>query len=104
MCVCIQILNRKKEMRGKKPGAKLKGSPLEIDMDSAPYHSVKDAIESLARTYEYSVGQFTKELPPQAHVDLRFLIFRLDFAELYLRKDETPQEEDFDEPDTFRSQ
>lgn len=98
------MLNRKKEMRGKRPGTKPSGSVPDTDMDSAPYHSVKDAIDSLARTYEYSVSQFTKELPPQAHVDLRFLIFRLDFAELYLRKDETPQEEDFDEPDTFRSQ
>lgn len=99
----LKALLRKQKLR-RNQSSKNEPQPHQlIDMDPASYNSVKEVIGSISKTYEYSIGKFTKDLPPQAHVDLRFLIFRLDFAELYMRKEETQQDEDFDEPDTFRS-
>lgn len=102
MLVEQALLQKQERRRHKSSGKELHPHQL-IDMDTASYNSVKEVIGSISRTYENSIIKFTKDLPPQAHVDLRFLIFRLDFAELYMRKEETNQDEDFDEPDTFRS-
>ncbi|GMH41519.1 hypothetical protein BSKO_09429 [Bryopsis sp. KO-2023] len=97
-----QVMQQRRGMEENAWGGSQHGKNEEIDLDIVQYNSVKEVIDDLLRTYEFSIGQFTRDLPPQAHVDLRFLIFRLDFAELYMRKEQDGAEEEFDGEDTFR--
>lgn len=42
-------------------------------------------LDAIAREYSSSLKSFISQLPVQQHVDLKFLLFRLDFTEYYSR-------------------
>ncbi|XP_078440905.1 spindle pole body component 98 isoform X2 [Wolffia australiana] len=42
-----------------------------------------EELETIAREYSTSLKKFISQLPAQRHVDLKFLLFRLDFTEFY---------------------
>lgn len=42
-------------------------------------------LDKIAKEYSASLDVFIYQLPMQQHVDLKFLLFRLDFTEYYTR-------------------
>lgn len=42
-------------------------------------------LDVIAKDYSSSLDAFISQLPLQQHVDLKFLLFRLDFTEYYSR-------------------
>lgn len=47
--------------------------------------NMKQDLDSLAKEYTSLLEGFLSQLPVQQHVDLKFLMFRLDFTEFYSR-------------------
>ncbi|KAF9597245.1 hypothetical protein IFM89_016386 [Coptis chinensis] len=46
---------------------------------------IREDLEAVAKEYSSSLEGFIAQLPMQQHVDLKFLLFRLDFTEFYTR-------------------
>lgn len=44
-------------------------------------------LDAIAKEYSSLLEGFISQLPVQQHVDLKFLLFRLDFTEFYTRSD-----------------
>ncbi|KAK3133460.1 hypothetical protein QOZ80_6AG0536820 [Eleusine coracana subsp. coracana] len=49
------------------------------------FQKMGEDLESIAKDYTASLDAFISQLPKQQHVDLKFLLFRLDFTEYYSR-------------------
>ena len=82
------------QLRGKgKPKTKTKetGSWLEggrkamIQLAGELFLKMGEDLDSIAKDYTASLDSFISQLPLQQHVDLKFLLFRLDFTEYYSR-------------------
>jgi gamma-tubulin complex component 3 len=78
--------------RGKcKPKSKDAGSWIDggrkamIQLAGELFQKMGDDLESIAKDYTASLDAFISQLPMQHHVDLKFLLFRLDFTEYYSR-------------------
>ncbi|KAJ6819482.1 gamma-tubulin complex component 3 [Iris pallida] len=83
------------QLRGKsKKGSKSKdklGSWLEGGRKTLIQHAgevlrkMGEDLDTIAKEYSVSLDDFISQLPMQQHVDLKFLLFRLDFTEYYSR-------------------
>jgi len=82
------------QLRGKgKPKSKSKesGSWLDggrkamIQLAGELFRKMGEDLDSIAKDYTASLDAFITQLPMQQHVDLKFLLFRLDFTEYYSR-------------------
>ncbi|RLM84947.1 gamma-tubulin complex component 3 [Panicum miliaceum] len=82
------------QLRGKgKPKSKSKesGSWLDggrkamIQLAGELFWKMGEDLDSIAKDYTASLDAFITQLPMQQHVDLKFLLFRLDFTEYYSR-------------------
>ncbi|CAD6219030.1 unnamed protein product [Miscanthus lutarioriparius] len=78
--------------RGKaKPKSKDTGSWLDggrkamIQLAGELFRKMGEDLDSIAKDYTASLDAFITQLPMQQHVDLKFLLFRLDFTEYYSR-------------------
>ncbi|TVU09748.1 hypothetical protein EJB05_43242, partial [Eragrostis curvula] len=49
------------------------------------FRKMGEDLESIGKDYKASLDAFISQLPMQQHVDLKFLLFRLDFTEYYSR-------------------
>jgi gamma-tubulin complex component 3 len=54
-----------------------------IQLAGEHFQKMGDDLESIAKDYTASLDAFISQLPMQQHVDLKFLLFRLDFTEYY---------------------
>uniref|UniRef100_M8BJJ5 Gamma-tubulin complex component n=1 Tax=Aegilops tauschii TaxID=37682 RepID=M8BJJ5_AEGTA len=82
------------QLRGKgksKTKTKETGSWLEggrkamIQLAGELFLKMGEDLDSIAKDYTASLDSFISQLPLQQHVDLKFLLFRLDFTEYYSR-------------------
>ncbi|KAF7078034.1 hypothetical protein CFC21_082512 [Triticum aestivum] len=82
------------QLRGKsklKTKSKETGSWLEggrkamIQLAGELFRKMGEDLDSIAKDYTASLDSFISQLPLQKHVDLKFLLFRLDFTEYYSR-------------------
>ncbi|KAI4990234.1 hypothetical protein ZWY2020_038597 [Hordeum vulgare] len=78
------------QLRGKpKTKSKETGSWLEggrkamIQLAGELFQKMGEDLDSIAKDYTASLDSFISQLPLQQHVDLKFLLFRLDFTEYY---------------------
>lgn len=49
------------------------------------FRSMGQELDAVAKEYSSLLEGFLSQLPVQQHVDLKFLLFRLDFTEFYSR-------------------
>lgn len=79
-------------LRGKgKPKSKSKdtgswfdgGRKAMIQLAGELFWKMGEDLDSIAKDYTASLDAFITQLPMQQHVDLKFLLFRLDFIEYY---------------------
>ena len=61
-------------------------STAEDFLDKDAVHDMKRRLSDLAALYSRQVDGFLNLLPLQTHVDVQFLLFRLDFSEYYASK------------------
>ncbi|EEC84667.1 hypothetical protein OsI_31569 [Oryza sativa Indica Group] len=86
------------QLRGKgKPKSKAKAKSKEVDswvdggrkamiqLAGELFRKMGEDLDSIAKDYTSSLDAFIAQLPMQQHVDLKFLLFRLDFTEYYSR-------------------
>ncbi|PWZ39025.1 Gamma-tubulin complex component 3 [Zea mays] len=82
----------KLQLRGKgKPKSKSKdtgswfdgGRKAMIQLAGELFWKMGEDLDSIAKDYTASLDAFITQLPMQQHVDLKFLLFRLDFIEYY---------------------
>ena len=56
-----------------------------IQLAGELFWKMGEDLDSIAKDYTTSLDAFITQLPMQQHVDLKFLLFRLDFTEYYGR-------------------
>ncbi|GAX86220.1 hypothetical protein CEUSTIGMA_g13633.t1 [Chlamydomonas eustigma] len=55
------------------------------EMPAADFEPLNRALEELDKRHRRGIADFTQKLPSQAHEEVRFLLYRLDFTEFYKR-------------------
>lgn len=76
----------KSRTKSKEPGSWLDGGRKAMMQIAGEFlRRMGEDLDKIAKDYSASLGAFISQLPMQQHVDLKFLLFRLDFTEYYSR-------------------
>uniref|UniRef100_A0ACD5YHH9 Uncharacterized protein n=1 Tax=Avena sativa TaxID=4498 RepID=A0ACD5YHH9_AVESA len=76
----------KSKTKSKETGSWLDGGrKAMIQLAGELFRKMGEDLDSIAKDYTASLDSFISQLPLQQHVDLKFLLFRLDFTEYYSR-------------------
>jgi gamma-tubulin complex component 3 len=76
----------KPKSKSKETGSWLDGSrKAMIQLAGELFRKMGEDLDSIAKDYTSSLDAFITQLPMQQHVNLKFLLFRLDFTEYYSR-------------------
>uniref|UniRef100_A0ACD5Y1T9 Uncharacterized protein n=2 Tax=Avena sativa TaxID=4498 RepID=A0ACD5Y1T9_AVESA len=76
----------KSKTKSKETGSWLDGGrKAMIQLAGELFRKMGEDLDSIAKDYTSSLDSFISQLPLQQHVDLKFLLFRLDFTEYYSR-------------------
>ncbi|CAL5081701.1 unnamed protein product [Urochloa decumbens] len=76
----------KQKSKSKESGSWLDGGrKAMIQLAGELFRKMGEDLDSIAKDYTASLDAFITQLPMQQHVDLKFLLFRLDFTEYYSR-------------------
>lgn len=76
----------KSRTKNKEHGSWLDGGRKAIMQQAGQFLKLmSEDLDKIAKEYSTSLDAFIYQLPMQQHVDLKFLLFRLDFTEYYTR-------------------
>ncbi|WOL06631.1 hypothetical protein Cni_G15365 [Canna indica] len=76
----------KSRTKTKEPGSWLDGGRKALMQHAREFlRQMGEDLDKIAKEYSSSLDSFISQLPVQQHVDLKFLLFRLDFTEYYSR-------------------
>ncbi|XP_072983837.1 gamma-tubulin complex component 3 [Typha latifolia] len=83
----LQVRGRdKSRSKSKEPGSWFDGGrKAVIQLAGELFQKMGEDLDTIAKEYSASLSAFISQLPMQQHVDLKFLLFRLDFTEYYSR-------------------
>ncbi|XP_008791865.3 gamma-tubulin complex component 3 [Phoenix dactylifera] len=81
----LQLRGRgKSRSKSKEPGSWVDGGRKAMIQLAREFFRIMDEdLDTIAKEYSASLDAFISQLPMQQHVDLKFLLFRLDFTEYY---------------------
>jgi len=89
--ICFFFCRGKSKSRSKLKALSKQGSWLDGGRKAMIQHAgeflrkMGEDLDMIAKEYSSSLDTFISQLPMQQHVDLKFLLFRLDFTEYYSR-------------------
>lgn len=78
--------SRQKNDKYTEPGSWLSDGRKAVTQRAGEFlRNMEQELDALAKEYTSLLEGFLAQLPVQQHVDLKFLLFRLDFTEFYSR-------------------